>query len=299
MQVTVSVPATSANLGPGFDAVGIALQLHNRFTFAECDDDLQISVSGEGQSIITCDESNLVYQVATGLFETVDFRPKGLLIHIDNSVPAASGMGSSSTAIVGGLLGANALAGYPLDEADLLQKACQIEGHPDNVMPALLGGFTLGVLDGDKVVAERIELPPMKVVIVLPDFPTLTKEARAILPSAIPMADAIHNLSRTALLTQAFARADFTHLRIAMQDRMHQPYRVPLIPGFAEAMAAAYDAGALGVAQSGAGPSMIAIADDDHGAIAAAIVAAFAAHGLEARSWVLDVDNAGAQIAAE
>lgn len=294
----IVVPATSANLGPGFDAIGMALALHNQFAFRPTARGLTITVSGEGAATIPCDASNLVYRAAQTLFDELGFRPTGLQIDIRTAVPSSSGMGSSSTAIVGGLLGANALAGSPLSRAELLARATAIEGHPDNVMPALYGGLTIGVMDGGTVIVEQVALPPLRVVVVLPDVALSTEQARAALPPVVPLRDAIFNISRAALLVRALARGDYDKLRVAMQDRLHQPYRFPLIAGIAQAATQALAAGAAGVALSGAGPSLIAFAPDGHAAIGAAIQAAFDAAGVSSRVWHLDVDRAGARVEA-
>ncbi len=294
MQLKITVPATSANLGPGFDAIGVALTLRNRFTFSDQGDGLTIDVQGEGAERIYRDERNLVVVAAERIFEIVGQRPQALSILIENDVPAASGMGSSSTAIIGGMLGANGLTGNQLSRSQILNLAAQLEEHPDNVMPALLGGLAVGVLEDGIVTGERFALPDYKVVIVLPKHDTMTKEARAILPQTVSLADAVANIGRTALLIQALQLRHFDKLRTAMQDRLHQPYRIPAIPGMEAAFAAAYEAGAAGVAMSGAGPSLIAFAANGHNAIADAAQAAFTTAGITSRKWILDVDTQGA-----
>lgn len=296
MQLKVTVPATSANLGPGFDAIGVALTLRNRFTFSDQGDGLTIDVVGEGAECIYRDGRNLVVIAAERIFEIVGRRPQNLSILIENDVPAASGMGSSSTAIIGGMLGANALTGNQLSRSEILNLAAQLETHPDNVMPALLGGLAVGVLEDGVVTGERFALPDYKVVIVLPQHDTMTTEARAILPKMVSMQDAVANIGRTALLIQALQLRHFDKLSTAMQDRLHQPYRVPAIPGMSAAFAAAYDSGAAGVAMSGAGPSLIAFAESGHADIAAAAQAAFTAANVASRQWILDVDTEGAVV---
>ena len=298
MIYSTSVPATSANLGPGYDAIGLALQLYNRFSFEERNDgaSLSVAVSGTGSEGIPTDESNLVFQAAMRVFEAVDFRPNGLHITIENSLPSTSGLGSSSTAIVGGLLCANALAGSPLDRDELLRMAAVMEGHPDNVMPAICGGLTIGVLDGEELIAEKIDLPPMEVVIVTPSFAMPTAESRSVVPGTLSIQDAVFNIGRSALLLRVLATGHFEKLRVAMQDRLHQPYRLKLIPGFEEAMAVAYENGADGVALSGAGPSMIAIARENHQVIADRISAEFKRHGTDSQQWILPIDNVGASV---
>ncbi|NJN53750.1 MAG: homoserine kinase [Anaerolineae bacterium] len=204
--------------------------------------------------------------------------------------------GSSSTAVLGGMLAANEWLARPFTSAQILQFAAAREGHPDNVAPALYGGLVLGVTHENGLHIEQLELPELRVVVVLPDFPLLTSEARAALPTQVPFHDAIFNAAHTPLVIRALQTADYDLLTIAMQDHLHQPYRIPLIPGMAQAFAAAQEAGAKGVALSGAGPSLIAFAPDGHEAIGEAVTAVFAKAGLSSRTWLLDVNTTGSSI---
>ena len=325
--VTVSVPATSANLGPGFDSLGVALALYNDVTFtmrselaeanpelAEANSELAetnpelvegrsstgsnfvIAVRGVDADKVAADESNLVYQSAMAIFDKAGKRPFSLHINQTNRIPVGSGLGSSSTAILAGMMGANTLLGKPFTDAEILQFAVAKEGHPDNVAPALYGGLVLGVMDDGGLHIERYELPALTAVIILPAFHLLTSQARAALPPSVPLADAIFNASRTPLLVRALQEGDYDKLAIAMQDKLHQPYRQPLIPGMEAAFAAARAAGARGVAISGAGPSLIAFAPDGHEGIVAAVTAVFAAAGLASRHWILPVNGQGTVI---
>lgn len=298
-QVTVSVPATSANLGPGFDCLGLALDLRQTVTFsAQTEPGLNISAVGEDAHKIPLDSSNLVYQAAEIIFRRLGNRPVGLVIHQENDIPIGSGLGSSSSAVLAGMFGANALAGGSLSLTEILQLATDLEGHPDNVAPAVYGGLVLGVQGPDGLVVDQIRIPPLQVSIVLPKFTLLTIDARAALPIEVPLKDAIFNTSRIGLLIRALQAADYQMLKIAMQDRLHQPYRVPLIPGMKEAFDVAKEAGASGVAISGAGPSLLAFAPGGHQAIVEATVASFQRTGLICRSWILSVDTKGVQISS-
>jgi homoserine kinase len=293
-QVTVSVPATSANLGPGFDCLGIALTLYHRVTMKRAGDrELWITAAGEDAHLIPRDESNLVYQAARLVFQRLGLPAPGLSIHQENEIPVGSGLGSSSSAVLGGMFAANALVDWPLTAVDLLQMATDLEGHPDNVAPAVYGSLVLGIQGPEGLVTERFRLPPMRVTVVLPDFYLPTETARAALPAGIPFADAIYNSSRVALLIRALVEGDYGRLPLAMQDRLHQPYRIRLIPGMDAAFKAAYRAGASGVALSGAGPSLIAFAPSRHEEIAAAAAEAFAQEGLATRAWNLEIDAKG------
>ncbi len=293
--ITVSVPATTANLGPGFDCLGMALNLRNEFKFTPQPDKLTIDVRGEGVDSIPTDSNNLIVQSMRFLCDFVDQPFPNCHIEQTNHVPAASGLGSSSTATVAGLMGANALLGNVVGNNCILTLATRIEGHPDNIAPAIFGGLVLAPMgdDGEVLAVERIVMPDIKVALVLPDFELFTADARAALPTKIDRADAIFNMARVPLVLRALEQSNYSLLNIAMQDRLHQPYRVPLVPGMADAFSAARTAGAAAVAISGAGPSTIAFSAENHVAIGQAMIDAYAAAGLNARMWLLEADNRG------
>lgn len=299
-QVTISVPATTANLGPGFDCLGMALNLRHRVTLSiTANPGLQITAAGEDAHLIPRDTSNLVYQAMQPVFGRVGGKPVGIKIHQDNEIPIASGLGSSSSAVLAGMFGANALAGSPLAKEQVLQMATDLEGHPDNVAPAVYGGLVLGVQTTDGLLVEKIPVQQFKVLVVLPDFDLQTEKARAVLPQQISLDDAIYNTSRLGLLIRALETANFQDLSIAMQDRLHHPYRIPIIDGMADAFQAAREAGAAGVALSGAGPSLIAFASEGHASIGTAVAAAFKDAGLDSRQWLLIIDKKGIGIQTE
>jgi homoserine kinase len=293
-EVTVSIPATSANLGPGYDSLGLALNLRHRVTFSEkAEPGLHITAVGEDADQIPRDESNMVFQAMQLVSQKIGRKLPGLHIHQDNEIPIASGLGSSSSAVLAGMFGANDLAGSPLTREEILQMATDLEGHPDNVAPAVYGGLVLGVQGPQGLLTERIEIRPLKVLVVLPDVTLLTERAREVLPEYVPLADAIFNSSRLGLLIRALEAADYDKLAVAMQDRLHQPYRIPLIQGMEDAMRAAQESGASGVALSGAGPSLIAFANGGHTAIGKAAATAFRQAGIGCRQWELAVENQG------
>lgn len=296
-QVTVSIPATTANLGSGFDCIGLALGLHNKVVFTQRDEPgLSITVQGEDAHTLPTDHTNLVYRAAEVLFKQVGRRPIGLKIEQTNQIPVGSGLGSSATAVLAGLLGANGLLDNLLSKNEILQLATKIEGHADNVAPALFGGLVLAIENGDTPIIEHLCVADMRVVIVMPSVRLLTAESRAALPTTIPMQDAIFNIGRVALLAKALETGNYAKLQVAMQDRLHQPYRIPLIPGFQEAMAAAKAAGAAAVALSGSGPSLIAFAPEGLEGIRETAVSAFQHHALTCRSWILPIDTRGSHI---
>lgn len=306
--ITITVPATSANLGPGFDCLGLALELRNELTLLATGPVLEygvgethytIQVGGVDEEKVPANKQNLAIEAAELLFARIGYRPTRLAMRMINGIPVGSGLGSSSSAIIAGLLGANAVFDHAIPRNELLRMAVDIEGHPDNVAPALLGGLVLGVLPDDKngpdeLIVQQWDPPNLSAVVVLPDFKLLTSEARAVLPPTISRGDAIFNTSRLGLLIHALTAPEFSLLKPAMGDRLHQLFRLQLIPGAIDAYHAAYEAGALGVALSGAGPSLLAFCDNHQVAVSAAMQSAFAAAGLNSRAWTLRPTAQGA-----
>ena len=291
----IQVPATSANLGPGFDCLGLALALYNEIEMREIDRGLEFDIQGEGAAELPQDKTNYIVSAAQCIFDRVGYAPRGLFIRSVNGIPMSSGLGSSSAAIVGGLVAANLLTGSQLSRDQVLALAVEIEGHPDNVVPAILGGLVIAAVETEGPIINQINLPPLSVIAVTPDLRISTEEARRILPTMVPRADAIFNLSRTALVIQALARGDFDLLSRVMNDRLHQPYRKHLITGYDDVIEAARSAGAAAVAISGSGPTLVAFAPDQHSEIAQAMQQAFKYNGVDSRAWILNVDRAGAR----
>jgi homoserine kinase len=263
MPVTVTVPATTANLGSGFDCLGAALSIYNRFTFTDRGDEadkLQIIVRGAEADRVDTGADNMIYQAFCRLYAEIDRPVPAVTIEIDLGVALSRGLGSSATAIVGGIVGANELAGRPLDTAALGNLATAIEGHPDNVIPALMGGFRLAVADGDQWIVCALPWNEAIVpVVAIPDFELSTAESRRVLPETYSRSDAAFNAAHVSLLVQGLAAGNGDWVRVGIDDRLHQSYRVALIAGYRAVEAAAIAAGAYGVAISGAGPTMLAL----------------------------------------
>jgi homoserine kinase len=267
--VSVRVPATTANLGPGFDCLGAALTLYNHFQFTalspvgeDLPSILKIEVEGAEADRVQRDERNLAYKAFCYFFRQRHQPVPAVAIKINLGVPLARGLGSSATAIVGGLLGANALAGSPLSQTELLDFAIAIEGHPDNVAPAMLGGCQLSVRDQATqawTICPIDWAPKIVPIVAIPDFELSTQAARSVLPQQCSYSDAIFNMSHLGLLIKGLETARGEWIQTALQDRLHQPYRIALIPGFAEVYSAAMDAGAKGLVISGAGPTLLAL----------------------------------------
>ncbi len=297
-KVTVQVPASAANLGPGFDTIGLAIDLWNQASFMLVDEGYHVQADGESAQEVPKDASNYILKSFLELYRYLgEELPGGVSLRCINRIPFASGMGSSTAALLSGLLGANALLGSPLDKFDLLNLATSMEGHPDNVSPALFGGLALGAIKDDGgVLLHQIPISIMPILIVLPDVALLTEEARAILPEFIPRADAIFNHSRTPFLIEALRSGNVSLLAEATRDRLHQPYRFPLIPGSRDALERARKAGALAVTLSGAGPGLFVFPGENRQAISKAMLAAFADAGISARAFHLAPSNQGASI---
>lgn len=252
--IKIRVPATSANLGPGFDCLGLALELWNEIAF-EPAGQLRYRASGEGAEKLNKGNRNLLTKAYARLHEICGRKVRGVHIAARNNIPMSSGLGSSAAAIVAGLFGANEMLGKPLDLEGLLKVATEMEGHPDNVAPALLGGLVVSIMKQEEIITRRYEIPPLTTVVVRPDVEWLTKTARAVLPKSVSRADAIHNIGRTALVVDALRTGDLNLLQQVMEDRIHQPYRLRHISGGMAAYKAARQFGAA--ALSGAGPSII------------------------------------------
>ncbi|HIV69047.1 MAG TPA: homoserine kinase [Candidatus Butyricicoccus stercorigallinarum] len=293
--ITVTVPATSANMGPGFDSIGIALNLYNRFSMEECD---HIDISSTGGESIPNDETNLVYQCAKRVYEICGKPMPGLRLIEDCSIPQTRGLGSSSACTVAGLLGANALLGNPLHQENIIDLAAAIEGHPDNSTPAILGGFCTSLLEYGKVWSVRVPIADkVDFVAFIPNFELSTETARGALPATIPHHDAVFNLARAALLTGSLVTGDLHNLQVAVGDCLHQPYRFSLIPGGEEVVRSAKGLGALGAFLSGAGPTIIAMVDKEDKTYYSRACMYFAGRFPDWTPVLLACDEVGATIA--
>jgi homoserine kinase len=288
MRLRVRVPASSANLGPGFDCLGLALGLFNE-VIVDLSAAPGVRYLGRDAEVLAGQE-NLV-QTAMGVFQRATgarLPTHGLTLL--NKIPTTRGLGSSAAAIVAGLMAANALAGSPLMLADLMHLGSEMEGHGDNIGAALYGGLVVSVVDGGRYTAIPVPVgDDLRAVVYVPENLLSTAQARAVLPRTLSMADAVHNIGRAALLTVALQQGRYEYLATGMDDRLHQPYRAPLVDGLVELMRAARAAGAYGACLSGAGPSLLALADPDQAVVVAAALAR-AAHERNGSGEVLQLD---------
>lgn len=306
----VTVPATTANIGPGFDCLGAALSRYNRFYFSDLSPHeaektpFLLEAVGIGAEQVTGETDNLLYQSFLQVYRHMGQEPPAVKVKIEMEVPLARGLGSSATAIVGGIVGANAFGGFGLDDETLLRLAIDQEGHPDNVVPAFLGGCQLTIALGDTQPAPFpwtiCEIPwhdEIVPVIAIPNFELSTAKARKVLPLQYDRADAIFNMAHLGLLLRALEIGNRDWLRSALNDRIHQPYRKFLIPGFDELEAAAIGAGAYGLVISGAGPTLLALTDTRHQEpVAQALTQTWEALGIKSEVTALPLARSGTQV---
>ncbi|MBL0387024.1 homoserine kinase [Tumebacillus sp. ITR2] len=309
MSVRIRVPATTANLGPGFDVFGMSLSLYNILEFEERPNrSVRIEVSGEGvEDVPRVPDYNLAYRGFARYFSARGRQAPGVRLHIYNEIPVTRGLGSSATAIVSGLCAASLLDGREFDRDELLRLAVEIEGHPDNVAPAIYGGFVAsGLFDSQKGTLPRLHTlrltPPagLTCVVAVPGYMLSTGTARRALPAHVPFRDATQNVRNASLLTAAMASGDLALIQRvfadAMQDSLHEPYRFPLIKGGVEAARAAKDAGAFAVAISGSGPSLLALTTDRGMAVGDAMRRTFAQMGVATRILQLKPETNGVHV---
>ena len=263
--IRVKAPATTANMGPGYDCLGLALDVWNTLEVEVLKGgEPVVEVTGEGADELGTGRDNLIYRAMEFLFQDVGEDMPAVRINCDNAIPIARGMGSSAAAIAGGLVAANYLCSQEYTANDLLEMAATIEGHPDNVAAAVLGGMQLVIMDqtdeGNRLYTVPLNVPPeLHAVVFVPQVRISTKDARAVLPEKVSMADAVHNMGRVGLLVAAMATNHPEYLTVATQDRIHQPYRQPLFPAMKVIFQAALDAGAMGVFLSGSGSTVLAL----------------------------------------
>jgi homoserine kinase len=294
MKFKVSVPASTSNLGPGFDALGLALKLYNDF-IVEPANFYSVEIEGEGAQELPKDEKNLFLRAYRSAMEYLgENRP--VKVKLVNRIPLGRGLGSSATAIVGGILAAQKITGKELSLPEVIDIAFKFEPHPDNVLPAYTGGFVVAATNGDLSYVKLDWPEELKVVIVVPELFLSTEESRSVLPETYSREDVIFNIQRVALLLGALQKRDYGLLKEAVKDRLHQPYRCDLIPSFWEILSEGYKAGAYAVYLSGAGSCIGALADKNFDQIGQAMCNVFDSLGIEARYWVLDVDKEGARI---
>lgn len=287
-RVHVRVPATTANLGPGFDSLGMALDLCIDLVLEAGNPREEIRVEGETRGIGRSAADNLVVRAVEELFLACGRQPRGLSMVITNRIPVGKGLGSSAAAIVAGMFAANRMLGEPFTPSRLLDMAVKMEGHPDNVVPAVAGGLTASMMSGGQVYYHRLDPgDDLKIVVAVPEFEFSTKLARSVLPDQVSRRDYVDGIQKTSFLLMALIKRDYSHLKLALDRVLFQQIRSEFIPGYSKIVEGACEAGALGVTLSGAGPSLAAFTLRHEEAICAAMTGAFAGEGIEARCYIL------------
>lgn len=296
-RVRVRVPASTSNLGPGFDVMGMALQIYNTLTVERTDGGVEITASGEAAEELCMVEESVVVRAINTACRAWGEEIPGLRIHLENQVPLARGLGGSSTAVIGGILAAAALSGRSLSLEEILTLALPLEGHPDNITPSLVGGLTISLVEEGQVHFLQVPVPPeLQAVVCVPDMRLSTQLARDVLPKEVPLQDAIYNMHALAFLVSGLFMKRPEVMAMGMKDRLHQPYRVPLLPAMEPIFQAALEAGAVGAALSGAGSTIFAFALDNAPDVAQAMQGALEASGLSGRTVVTEIETEGAQI---
>lgn len=310
MKVSVKVPATTANIGPGFDCLGMALPIYNTITIEETvlpGTGIEINVIAESAAIdelslehIPLDENSLVYKAVELLYNSIGQTPSELKINIHSNIPVARGLGSSASVIVGALIAANELLGKPADEVALLSIACEIEGHPDNITPAIVGGLVLSSQEEDgSVIYRKLNWPTeWAITVCVPDFELSTDIARSVLPKEVPMKDAIFNAQRLGMFVQAVNTKDAELMKLALKDRLHQPYRMKLVPGLDKIMDnLRHIDSVLGCVLSGAGSSILVISEkNDLDKIRGIVKDTWTDQNIKSDIKTLNIEQTGAQI---
>lgn len=299
MKIKVRIPASTSNLGPGFDTLGMALTLHN---------EMELYVTGNGgEHVVEMEgvrlepgrvEGNLAVRAMERTWKALGCSIPGFHLRLTNNIPMGRGLGSSGATVIGGILAASAASGRTLAEHEALALAMEFEGHPDNVTPSLVGGVTVSSVINGEAGYIRIPVPSglFSIVAVIPETRLATRMARQALPDSLPYADAARNVNRVALLVASLFSGDIRYLREAVEDRLHQPYRAPLIQGFNEVLEAGYLAGAKACFLSGAGSSVIALARENVNLIGENMVAEWKRFGVAAEYRVLGIDCGGAEV---
>lgn len=303
-QVRVNVPASTANMGPGFDTIGMAFQLYSSVEMAVAET-TAIELIGPDMQGLPADKSNLLYEVAAGLFREAGQSAPELYIRAASDAPLTRGLGSSAAAIAGALVAANHLLGEPYTRDELFRMGTLLEGHPDNIGASLFGGVVVATMPEEKHQAipyVRLDPPDeLKTLAIIPDFPLSTEKARNVLPQMYSKQDVIYNVGHSSLLVAALAQGRLDLLSQAMKDRMHQPYRAELVPGLSEILEGAAESGALGATLSGAGPTILCFyqTEEDLHNLSGFIESVMSKHGVSYRAMQLKPDKHGAQVVFE
>lgn len=294
--IRVRVPASSANMGAGFDSLGVALNLYSNLEIEETEGGLQIISSTMGGTVHN-DKKNLVYRAMERVFDEVNYVPKGIRIKQESKIPMTRGLGSSSSCIIGGMLAANVMSGRRLSYPEILNLAADMEGHPDNVGPALYGGLCISAsIDGRTVVKSTKLCYDLKFAVMIPDFYVATKKSREALPQTVRLKDAADNISSALMFYNSVISGDFENLRYGVNDKIHQPYRKRYIEGYDEIFDKTYELGSCATYLSGSGPTIISILNGESNGFKSKMEQFFSEKSHKWRCLILECDNVGSVV---
>lgn len=293
--IKLKIPASSANMGAGFDTMGIALSLYNRMRIEEIPQGIEISAANG--AIVPKGENNLIYRAMRIVFEKVGYTPTGIRIFQDSDIPMTRGLGSSSACIVGGMLAANIISGRQLSYDEIIHLAATQEGHPDNVGPALYGGFCISLTEGNRTIVKSRKInSSIKFAVIIPDYFVATKKSRGVLPDEVPFRDAVFNISHALLFNEALVAGDTELLKIGVRDKLHQQYRKSYIDEMDKIFEKTYELGSCATYLSGSGPTILSVLDSNYKRFNDEMKRFFTENSHRWKCMILDVDNVGAVV---
>lgn len=294
--IKLRVPATSANMGAGFDTLGVAVGLYNRMMIEEISEGLEV-INKNTQSFIPKDTNNLIYRSMIEIFNHVGYKTKGYRIIQDSQIPMTRGLGSSSACIIGGMLAANIISGKQLSYNEIIHLAAKMEGHPDNVGPALFGGFCVSLMDGNETIVKSTKLENhIKFAVIIPDFFVATKKSRGVLPAQVDFKDAVFNVGHASLFQAAMLTGDMKALEMGVRDKLHQQYRKNYVDGMEEIFAKTYSLGSHATYLSGSGPTILSVLDGNYEKFNRGMEEYFNTNSLKWKCMILPIDNVGAVV---
>lgn len=294
--IKLRVPASSANMGAGFDTLGVAVGLYNRIMIDEIPEGLQV-INRDTQSFVPRDKNNLIYRAMIELFNRVGYEPKGYRIEQNSQIPMTRGLGSSSACIIGGMLAANIISGRKLSYDEIIHLAAKMEGHPDNVGPALFGGFCVSLTDGDKTIIKSSKIDSnIKFAAIIPDFFVATKKSRKVLPSKVDFQDAVYNIGHASMFQAAMLSGDMEALGMGVKDAMHQRYRKNYVDGMEDIFEKTYSLGSHATYLSGSGPTILSVLSGGYEKFREGMRSYFAENSLKWKCMILPIDNVGAVV---
>ncbi len=297
--IRLRVPASSANMGAGFDTLGIALGLYNRMEIEEISAGVEI-INQNTQSFVPRDKNNLIYRAMLYLFDNVGYRPRGYRIIQNSRIPMTRGLGSSSACIIGGMLAANIISGRTLSYSEIIHLASKMEGHPDNVGPALYGGFCVSLTDRNETIVKSTKINEnIKFAVIIPDFFVATKKSRGVLPSKVNFCDAVYNIGHASMFQAAMLSGDMRALRLGVNDRLHQQYRKNYVEGMEDIFEKTYLLGSNATYLSGSGPTILSVLSGNYERFRRGMSEYFREESLRWKCMILPIDNVGAVVSIQ